>query len=55
MIYKQMKCMGEILPVIRKLDDDQFIPFDASNVEYQKYQQWLSEGNQPLPADEVTL
>jgi len=53
-IYKQVKYMGEILPIIRKMDDDQFIPFEESNLEYQKYQQWLSEGNKPLPVDEVS-
>jgi len=29
------------------------IPFDPDNVDFQQYQKWLSEGNQPLPADEV--
>ena len=28
------------------------IPFDPDNVDFQQYQKWLSEGNQPLPADE---
>jgi hypothetical protein len=28
------------------------IPFDPANVDFQQYQKWLSEGNQPLPADE---
>lgn len=27
------------------------IPFDPANTDYQAYLQWLSEGNQPLPAD----
>jgi hypothetical protein len=30
------------------------IPFDPANTDYQKYLQWLSEGNEPLPPDEVT-
>jgi hypothetical protein len=30
------------------------IPFDPANTDYQKYLQWLSEGNEPTPPDEVT-
>lgn len=37
--------------VIRLLDNA-FIPFDPANTDYQAYLQWLSEGHQPLPADE---
>ena len=32
-----------------------WIPFDPANTDYQAYLKWLDEGNQPLPADEVTL
>lgn len=28
--------------------------FDPANTDYQAYLQWLSEGNEPLPPDEVT-
>ena len=28
------------------------IPFDPANTDYQAYLKWLSEGNEPLPADE---
>lgn len=28
--------------------------FDPANTDYQKYLQWLSEGNEPTPPDEVT-
>lgn len=27
---------------------------DPANTDYQVYLKWLSEGNQPIPADEVT-
>lgn len=37
---------------IKRLSDNAFIPFDPANTDYQAYLQWLSEGNQPLPADE---
>ena len=30
------------------------IPFDEQNTDYQEYLKWVAEGNQPLPADEVT-
>ena len=54
-MYKLYKnsLTGEISSVIR-LEDKAFIPFDPANTDYQKYLQWLSEGNEPLPADEVT-
>ena len=29
--------------------------FAPDNTDYQQYLAWLSEGNQPLPADEVTV
>jgi hypothetical protein len=39
--------------VIRLLDFAS-IPFDLANTDYQAYLKWLEEGNEPLPADEVT-
>lgn len=27
------------------------IPFDPANTDYQEYLKWITEGNQPLPAD----
>jgi hypothetical protein len=39
---------------IKRISDNAFIPFDPDNTDYQAYLKWLAEGNEPLPADEVT-
>ena len=38
--------------MVQRLSDNAFIPFDNNNVDYQKYLEWVSQGNQPEPADE---
>ena len=38
---------------IQRLSDNAFIPLDPTNTDYQEYLKWLSEGNEPLPADEA--
>jgi len=55
-MYKLFKnpIIKEINGVIR-ISDNAFIPFDPDNVDYQQYQKWLSEGNTPEAADEVTV
>lgn len=53
-MYKQCKdYFGNISTTcIKRIADNAFIPFDNDNVDYQKYLEWVSQGNQPEPADE---
>jgi len=44
---------GEIKVVNKEVEGVLYsIPFDHANTDYQAYLKWLSEGNEPLPADE---
>jgi len=56
-MYKLIKSPfdGEIRTV-NKQDGNMLlsIPFNPDNTDYQAYLAWLAEGNEPLPADEVT-
>ena len=40
-----------ITPSITRLADNASIPADPANTDYAAYLVWLSEGNQPEPAD----
>ena len=35
-----------------RIADNQCIPFDPANTDYQEYLKWLEEGGVPEPADE---
>lgn len=53
-MYKLHKnLLGEI-SVVERLADNAFIPLDPANTDYQQYLKWLEEGNEPLPAEEIT-
>jgi hypothetical protein len=55
-MYQQVKSIlvGIEQSCVKRIEDNSFIPFDNGNTDYQKYLQWLSEGNIPTPPDEVT-
>jgi hypothetical protein len=55
-MYKHIKPIieGANVTAVQRLSDNASIPFDPDNTDYQKYLQWLSEGNEPTPPDEVT-
>jgi hypothetical protein len=53
-MYKQYKLPNGMVcdHAIQRLADNAFIPFDPANTDYQEYLKWVSEGNEPEPADE---
>lgn len=53
-MYKLSKNINGDISTVKRLFDNAFIPFDPSNTDYQEYLKWLSEGNTPEPAEEVT-
>jgi hypothetical protein len=52
-MYQLVIDKGQLVS-IKRIADNAFIPFDEANTDYQKYLEWLAEGNEPLPPDEET-
>lgn len=51
-MYKLCKDQFGNVGSVSRLSDGACIPMDEANTDYQAYLKWLSEGNEPLPADE---
>lgn len=51
-MYQIVKVNNSPNGCIRRLSDGTAIPFDPDNIDYQKYLEWVAEGNTPLPAEE---
>jgi hypothetical protein len=51
-MYKLSKDpLSQIQNQIIRLSDNAFIPMDEANTDYQVYLKWISDGNEPLPAE----
>jgi hypothetical protein len=50
-MYKLIKnpITGEI-KMVKRIDDNAFIPFDPANTDYQEYLEWIAAGNTPEAA-----
>lgn len=36
--------------MVKRIDDNAFIPFDPANTDYQEYLEWIAAGNTPEAA-----
>ena len=53
-MYKLIKPLPkQTINVVLKLPEGMLIPFAPGNRDYQEYLEWLSQGNEPEPADEA--
>ena len=51
-MYKLVKDkISGVVGIVLRITDNAFIPMDEANTDYQAYLKWLSEGNEPTPAD----
>ncbi len=50
--YRELPAIqGQPAEVVLRLPDLLNIPFDPDNTDYQKYLEWVAEGNTPDPAE----
>jgi len=52
-MYKLIKNMFGVIDTVKNLNTTSCIPFCEDNRDYQKYLEWLAEGNTPEPAEET--
>ena len=52
-MYKLIKNKLGPINVVLRIADNTNIPFAPDNSDYQKYLEWLAEGNTPEPAEET--
>ena len=50
-MYKLIKDHDGAVSVVFQIETGKCIPLEPANTDYQKYLEWLAEGNVPLPAD----
>ena len=48
---KESNSFDLIIKIGENNNPDCYIPADPANTDYQKYLEWVAEGNTPLPAD----
>jgi hypothetical protein len=53
-LYPQNPQSSQPPQSVERLSDGASVPFDPANTDYQAYLKWLSEGNEPMPPDEVS-
>jgi hypothetical protein len=51
-MYKLQKTSDGQISSVTIVGQNISIPFDPDNIDYQAYLKWVTEGNEPLPADE---
>ena len=44
---------GDTMTYVIRIEDNAGIPADTANTDYAQYLIWLSEGNEPEPADPI--